>query len=187
MYSTNFKLSQGLFLVITHTHLTTSLLAFARFASIPHTFSTHAVNLWQVYTNWYLQTILFSPSSTHSVCLFVLLYDKCYKVSLCSECPSVINYLSFTLSKKVLRTTNKKKKTDNPIKKDLSGQLREPNTNSSSIIIYYQNTVKKKGYDLWELLNWSVAKGDVLIICLRNYEWTTLWRILCRCMWILGL
>ena len=50
--------------------------------------------------------------------------------------------------KKVLRTTNKKKKTDNPIKKDLSGQLREPNTNSSSIIIYYQNTVKKKDYDL---------------------------------------
>ena len=52
------------------------------------------------------------------------------------------------IKKSIKNNTNKEKKTDNPIKKDLSGQLREPNTNSSSIIIYYQNTVKKKDYDL---------------------------------------
>ena len=72
---------------LTHISQLRCLHYFGRFASIPHTFGAHAVNLWQVYTNWYLQAILFSPSSTHSVCLFVLLYHRCYKVSLyCSKC-----------------------------------------------------------------------------------------------------
>ena len=111
MYRTNFKLSQSLFLVITHRHLTTSLPAFAHFVSIPHTFSAHAVNLWQVYTNWSLQTILFSPSSTHSLCLFVLVHDKCYKVSLCSKFLSVIDYY-FVLhpAKKIIRNNKQEKK-----------------------------------------------------------------------------
>ena len=56
---------------LTHISQLRCLHYFGRFVSIPHTFGAHAVNLWQVYTNWYLQAILFSPSSTHSVCLFV--------------------------------------------------------------------------------------------------------------------
>ena len=105
---------------LTHISQLRCLHYFGHFVSIPHTFGAHAVNLSQVYTNWYLQAILFSPSSTHSLCLFVLVHDKCYKVSLCSKFLSVIDYY-FVLHpiKKIIKNNKQEKKNiDNPIKKD---------------------------------------------------------------------